>query len=259
MEQLGFFLVGVLGAVFANSTGAGGGVVFIPLFHELGFSSAQSVATSFGIQCFGMTTGAIAWSHHYREVQRPQNAWGSFVPGIGITLPFSVLGIWLVFGFAIRPPAETVLVFAVFSLVLGCAIILVSLRRDPDTLRQTLLPMDAFALVPIAFAGGIVTAWLSVGVGEFVAFYLILRRYDVTLSIAIAVVLSALSVWSAAPAQLVMGDTAVWPVILAAGPGAIVGAVLARRLALAMNTLQLKRFFGVWLLLMGLAELLARS
>jgi uncharacterized membrane protein YfcA len=259
MEQLGFFLVGVLGAVFANSTGAGGGVVFIPLFHELGFSGAQSVATSFGIQCFGMTTGAIAWSRHYQKVQRPHNTWGSFLPGIGITLPFSVLGIWLVFAFAIRPPAETVLVFAVFSLVLGCAIILVSLRRDPDTLRQTLLPIDAFALVPIALAGGIVTAWLSVGVGEFVAFYLILRRYDVTLSIAVAVVLSALTVWSAAPAQLVLGNDAAWPVILAAGPGAIVGALLARRLALAMNTLQLKRFFGVWLLLIGLAEFLARS
>jgi uncharacterized membrane protein YfcA len=100
-----------------------------------------------------------------------------------------------------------------------------------------------------------VTAWLSVGVGEFVAFYLILRRYEVTMAVAIAVVLSALTVWSAAPQHFLLDPRGVWSVILFAGPGAVVGAVIARRLALRMGALYLKRLFGVWLILIGVAEL----
>ena len=44
----------------------------------------------------------------------------------------------------------------------------------------------------------------------------------------VAVVLSALTVWSAAPIHLGDGGRAVWPVVLSAGPGAVVGAVIAR-------------------------------
>jgi uncharacterized membrane protein YfcA len=254
--SLAYLLIGVTGAIFANATGAGGGVVFIPLFHHLGFDSAQSVATSFGIQCFGMTTGALAWTRHYRAAHRDQGNWEAFVPVILLTLPLSVCGLWLVYGLALPPPAETVITFATFSLLLGCAIILVSGKRDPRP-RHKLQRVDALALIPISFFGGIVTAWLSVGVGEFVAFYLILRRYDVTLAVAAAVVISALTVWSAAPQHFLLQPQAVWEVIGFAGPGAVIGAVIARWLALRMGTLYLKRFFGVWLILIGVAELLA--
>jgi uncharacterized membrane protein YfcA len=256
--QAGFVLVGIIGAIFANATGAGGGVVFIPLFHELGFSSQQSVASSFGIQCFGMTTGAIAWSRHYQREHRPHNQWTAFLPALGVSIPFSILGLWSVNLLQISPPAETVTTFAVFSALLGLAIITVRGKQDAVA-QEGLRRSDLLALGPIAFVGGIVTAWLSVGVGEFVAFYLILRRYDVKLAVAVAVVLSAVTVWSAAPHQLVMGDSADWSVIMFAGPGAVVGAVIARKLALAMNTAKLKRFFGLWLLLIGLAELLGRN
>ena len=98
------------------------------------------------------------------------------------------------------------------------------------------------------------TAWLSVGVGEFVAFYLILRRYDVTLAVAIAVVISAATVWSAAPQHFLIDPRAAWGVVVFAGPGAVLGAIIARRLALRMGTLYLKRFFGIWLILIGMAE-----
>ncbi|WOJ94490.1 sulfite exporter TauE/SafE family protein [Congregibacter variabilis] len=257
-KQAGFVFVGIIGAIFANATGAGGGVVFIPVFHELGFTSPQSVATSFGIQCFGMTTGAIAWSRHYQKTHRQQGHWAAFLPSLFLSVPFSVLGLWTVNLLQISPPAETVTSFAVFSLLLGVAIILVSRKQD-TVFQERLRRSDLLALGPIAFMGGIVTAWLSVGVGEFVAFYLILRRYDVKLAVAVAVVLSAITVWSAAPEQLIMGESADWSVIMFAGPGAIIGAVIARQLALAMNTIKLKRFFGIWLVLIGITELLGSA
>ena len=82
----------------------------------------------------------------------------------------------------------------------------------------------------VAYVGGIITAWLSVGVGELVAIYLILRRFEATFAVAVAVVISALTVWSAAPQQLFAGDQAQWQIILLAGPGAIIGGLIARPL-----------------------------
>ena len=56
-EYGAFVLLGLAGAIFANSTGAGGGVIFVPIFNQLQLSSDQIVATSFAIQCFGMVAG----------------------------------------------------------------------------------------------------------------------------------------------------------------------------------------------------------
>lgn len=77
-EPLGLLLefgvytfLGVLAAIFANATGAGGGVVFVPFFSQMQFESAIIVATSFGIQCFGMTSGAATWFSFYRKEKIP--------------------------------------------------------------------------------------------------------------------------------------------------------------------------------------------
>ena len=61
VQYAGFTFLGILGAVFANATGAGGGVVFVPFFNQMGLSPSATVATSFAIQCFGMTAGAVTW------------------------------------------------------------------------------------------------------------------------------------------------------------------------------------------------------
>ena len=42
-EYISFSLLGVLGAIFANSTGAGGGVIFIPMFNHLAFSETNQL------------------------------------------------------------------------------------------------------------------------------------------------------------------------------------------------------------------------
>ena len=254
LEQASYVLIGICGAIFANSTGAGGGVVFIPLFHALGLGGLTAVATSFGIQSFGMTMGALAWTQHFLR-HRLKLQWDAFIPGIALTAPCSIAGLWTAYGLEMGAPAETLSVFAVFSIVLGTAILWVAFTQR-ERLRFTLDRADLIALVPIAYFGGIVTAWISVGVGEFVAFYLIMRRYDVTESVAIAVVVSAITVWSAAPVHLGADSNAAWPLVMYAGPGALVGALIARSLALRLGAVRLKRFFGFWLLVVGLAELL---
>ncbi len=58
-------IVGILGAIIANASGTGGGVVFIPVFSllsadaSLGLTSTGILAASFLIQSFGMSMGSL--------------------------------------------------------------------------------------------------------------------------------------------------------------------------------------------------------
>lgn len=260
-EYAPFSLLGLLGAIFANATGAGGGVVFIPAFQQLGVSEAQSVATSFAIQCFGMTMGSIAWIKHSKGCEYPD--WGLLPQLVKICLPFSVAGIWLVYGFKSASPASLSSLFAYFSIVIGLGLLATNLFTKPvaedvchTQVKTKIEKLDVISLAAISFVGGVVTAWLSVGVGEFIAFYLILRGYRVTMAIATAVIISAASVWSGIGYHIQQGNI-YWDILMFAGPAALIGAVLARMLATRLPVVQLKLFFACWVLFAGLFELLA--
>lgn len=259
-EYAPFALLGMLGAIFANATGAGGGVVFIPAFQQLGISEVQSVATSFAIQCFGMTAGSIAWYKHSRRCEFPD--WRLLPKLLGLTIPFSVLGIWLVYGLQAATPGSLSSFFAYFSIVIGLGLLLTNAFAKPvsedvchSLIKQQVSRFDALMLIVISLIGGVVTAWLSVGVGEFVAFYLILRGYRVTLAIATAVILSAVSVWSGIGFHISQ-QTIYVDILMFAGPAAVVGAILARMLATRLPVVQLKLFFACWVLFAGMFELL---
>jgi len=260
-DNIAYTFLGVLGAIFANATGAGGGVVFIPAFEQLNFSSAQSVATSFGIQCLGMTTGAIAWTRYFRA--QPQDGttqpWLPFVTIVALVSPGSVVGLWWIYGADIAPPASLSTLFAGFSVVLGLAILVTSLWLKPaaDRVRVRLSSVDLVAVALIGVGGGAVTAWLSVGVGELLAIYLILRRFDAIMAVASAVVVSAVTVLAGIAEHLIFNPQLFGEVVLFAGPGAVVGALLARRLASRLPVLQLKLLFSIWVLLMGAGSLLS--
>lgn len=111
----------------------------------------------------------------------------------------------------------------------------------------------------IAFLVGIITAWLSVGVGELVAVYLILRGFNVTSAIASAVILSAFTVWSAVIYHLMVSQAIYWNVLLFAGAGAIVGGIVAKRVVLYFSVVKLKIFFATWILIMGIAGLITEG
>ncbi len=250
-----FSLLGVAGAIFANATGAGGGVVFIPMFNQLGFTDAQAIATSFGIQCFGMTAGALTWCFHYRGGQRELHLWQAFVPLIVVCSLASVVGLWAVYAIGLNAPASLNQLFSLFSVSLGVCILITVYRYQRGREKSRLERVDLLALSAIAFVGGGLTAWLSVGVGELVAIYLILRRFDVTLAVAVAVVVSAITVWSAAPMHFYLDPQAYWQVLVFAGPGAVVGGIFARTLVSYLSARKLKIFFAIWLLIMGLSGL----
>lgn len=246
-----FSFLGFIGAIFANSTGAGGGVIFIPFFNQLSFTENQAIATSIAIQCFGMTSGALTWWFHYRQQKTELVLWQGFKRIIAITSLSSIIGIWLVYGLNLTAGASLSYSFSWFSLLLGSAIIIMVFAIKPQRERSQLLLVDWLAFIFIGVFGGIITAWLSVGVGELLAIYLILRRFDVTMAVAAAVVVSAFSVWSAISQHIFVDFNVYWQVVLFAGPGAIIGGVVAKTLVTYLSARRLKVFFAFWLLITG--------
>lgn len=264
IEAFGSYtFLGVVGAVFANATGAGGGVVFVPFFHHLGFSPAQIVATSFAIQCCGMTAGAVTWLQYYRSHHRTNVLWQPLPAALWLTIPGSVGGILLAqwashipLLAAVAGNTDTLHIgFGVFSIILALAIFASVPLLKRTRFKEKLATLDVLALPLIAFAGGIVTAWLSVGVGELVAVYLIIRGLNITMAIAAAVMLSAVSVWFASIYHVTTSLAVFYPVVLFAGAGAVLGGILARHVVLAFQPAQLKIFFGLWVMLLGISSL----
>ena len=289
IEQSRFVLLGVVGAIFANATGAGGGVIFVPIFNQLNLASTEIVATSFAIQCFGMVAGSIAWRDHYLkskyENMHTRSIWAVLPKLLLLTVPYAIAGIWTVQYSPLHTwisSAEDSLhwVFGSFSIFLACAIFASLSRLKAKEQAQKITIFDCIALAIIAYIGGLITAWLSVGVGELIAVYLILRRYSVTLSIAIAVMLSAISVWGgilyyvvsdvvtgAFFNVLMLGDThslfdvfsgnsmIIYPIACFAGIGAIIGGSVAKYIVLWLNPYQVKVFFAGWVMLMGIVNM----
>ncbi|APE05579.1 sulfite exporter TauE/SafE family protein [Alteromonas sp. MB-3u-76] len=261
----GFFsAVGVVGAIFANATGAGGGVVFVPFFAYLSFSPESIVATSFAIQCCGMTAGAITWTRFFRKEHRNDRQWAALPSALVLSVPPAICGVVFsqysehgpkLLSYILGGPDNLHYVFGIFSIILAIAIIASIPLMKRAVFSEDIEGRDIVLLPVIGFLGGCVTVWLSIGVGELVAVYLIMRGFNVTLSIAVAVILSALTVWSAVPFHVFISHAIVWPVVLFAGMGAIIGGVVAKYLVLAFSNQALKLFFGVWVLLLGVTSL----
>lgn len=263
-EYGGFTFLGLFGAVVANATGAGGGVVFLPFFNQMDFSAVTSVATSFAIQCCGMTAGAITWWAFYNQVkvnnQVEFKEWEPLSRVLLLTVPFSLLGLWIVQGnpqfFAhFSDPASLHTGFGIFSIGLAFAIFATVFLLSKQRFNTQLSTYDYLALPTIALVGGGITAWLSIGVGELVAVYLIMRSFNVTLAIAAAVILSALTVWGGIVFHLLVTQAIYWPVVLFAGAGAIVGGILAKQLVLYFSARNLKLFFAGWIFILGITSL----
>lgn len=252
VDYASFSLLGTLGAIFANSTGAGGGVVFIPMFAKLNFSEQQSVATSFAIQCFGMTAGAVTWWHHYKTEKTELRLWQGFKRIIAVTTLAAMLGLLSVFYYEFKSPASLHISFSYFSLLLGLFIIITIYLLKSHRERSELYFIDYIAIIIIGLFGGAVTAWLSVGVGELLVIYLLLRRFDINMAVAAAVIVSAFTVWSAITQ---VSSEVYFQVVMFAGPGAVLGGIFAKTLVTHLSATKLKLFFACWLLISGTAGL----
>ncbi|WP_082897188.1 sulfite exporter TauE/SafE family protein [Thalassotalea crassostreae] len=213
------------------------------------------IATSFAIQCFGMFVGSLSWLMFFngdneQKIERVNLLYQTLV----CSLPFSILGILLVQYLPIVPIASIHLIFSVFSFIFGLIVIYhcVYLGKRSTHRGVTQLSKSEILLIAVvSFIGGIITGWISVGVGEILAVVLLLRGFSVMFSVAAGVIVSALSVMSGI-AYFINESLININVLLFAAPGAIIGALLARYIALWLGPQKLKLFLGSWILLVGL-------
>ena len=256
LQQLWFLPgVGLLGAIIANTSGTGGGVVFVPVFSVLrstgtmALDPAQVVAASFLIQCFGMSMGALRWSIglHRESAETRTVALRDYWRVIGVVLALALPAMLLAQHFARFNPHHVLLAFKCFSVVLGLVVILttwtINKHRPP---LPALHRADLIVLAFIGLLGGFITALFSVGVGELVALYLFIRHYPVALCTGAAVTISAVSVLVGAPFHIIGGHV-VWEVVVLAAPGAVLGGYLARPAALWLGANRLKTLDGCWI------------
>lgn len=264
IERLWFLpAVGVVGAIIANASGTGGGVVFVPVFNALhewsvmSLDPLQVVGVSMGIQSFGMSLGALRWTdrlYHQHEPARleakarARDYWLVCAAVLALSLPaMLVTQRWVAFD-----GHQVMLGYKSFSIALGLALIVATWtfnRAIPE--REGLARGDLVVLLLLAIPGGAITALFSVGIGELVAFYLFLRHYPIVLCVGTACVISSISciagmVWH------VQHATVQWEVLLLAAPGAMLGAFLARPIALWLGARRLKTAGGIWIVLSAL-------
>lgn len=259
--------IGVFGAIVANSTGTGGGVVFVPAFNSLSGASAmgvipmeisvnpvKTIGISFLIQCFGMSVGSSVWiDRFYGKGSRTE---GRHIDGYTFlaivfavcvaTLPALLLTQY--FLFAEVDGSALLTAFKWFSLVLGIVLLVFTWalkRSKPSRFHPD--HADYYWFLALGAIGGVITAFFSVGVGELIAVYMILRKYPTTSAIAVAVVVSVITVLSGVTYHVLNGNI-VWPIGLTAIPGAMVGGYVARLFAAWLGPLWLKTFASLWII-----------
>ena len=76
-----------------------------------------------------------------------------------------------------------------------------------------------------------------------------------TVAIAAAVIISAVTVWGAVGYGAWVTGAVNWYVVLFAGAGAVIGGRLARYVVLFFSPRQVKLFFALWVLLLGILSI----
>ncbi len=178
-EYWPIFFIAIISATVANATAVGGGFIFMPMF-SLFYNLTPLVALKlvFATQAFGMGSGTFSWPRHLILWNYIYHiGFGSSVGmilGTFIWVPSSE-GIHLMFGWASLVLAVVYLrEFLPFKFFTGKILIVEKKQK--------------LGLVLICVLGGTVTAWISIGIGEFVALWLMLvSRHNIAQSIATGV------------------------------------------------------------------------
>ena len=207
-----------------------------------------------------MTAGALTWWAFYRRHHSCSPEWTSLSKILLLTVPMSMLGLFLVqinpdFFTHFSNPDSLHRGFGMFSIILAIAIFATIPLLKNDKFKTQLSISDICALPLIALIGGGVTSWLSIGVGELIAVYLIMRRFNIAFAIASAVIVTAFTVWGGIAYHIIQTQAVYWPVVMFAGAGAIVGGVLAKRLVLHFSAKNLKIFFASWIFILGVTAI----
>jgi len=209
-------LTAFFAASIANATAIGGGFLFMPLFiFVYKLTPAIALKLSIATQAFGMTSGALTWGRSYLDI-----------PAVAIASTASVLGVWVATFIWIVPSSFIKPLFAFISLGVFVALIVEMKLKVPNAKSRVSFSVNRLSIFYAisAFAGGLMTGWTAIGVGEVVALYL-LFFYRLKLDIAIGTGVAVLAVSSIAGFLFHINSGGIpWDLLLFTVPGVILGA-----------------------------------
>lgn len=207
-------ILAFVGALVANATAVGGGFIFMPIFSlYYGIGSLAALKLALATQAFGMTSGALAWSG--KQISWRQMKQACFASGFGM----------FVGTFYWRPLTEVVdLYFGWISLAVGIALLAeLCVSRKPNRNREQVEASTSIGYLVVCALGGLITAWVSIGVGEVVALWLLFRCHH-GIAQAIATGVATLAFCSVLGFLFHIGLGGItWHYLAFTAPGAVIG------------------------------------
>jgi uncharacterized protein len=246
VNHIWLLMVGMGGALIANATGVGGGIVFIPAFGYIGLPESTIVGSSLLIQSFGMTIGALTFLN-LRTRRKSDVKDIDYVKILAFAVPATCVGIWAATDLGFSPNLPLQGLFRILSLGLLPFLVFTSIKGHKARGSFTLRPDDLLAMVGIGLAGGCFVGWTSIGVGELLVVYLMLRGMRSFDSVGLAVCTTAISVVAY---QLTLHEalSVNYDFALTVAIGAIFGGIAAPYLVSKTNDTLMKWICGFWIL-----------
>ena len=214
--------MGTLGAVVANVTGIGGGVVFYPYLMFTQGDAGAALTNSVCTQIVGMGVGSLCWLLRYGMDR-------GFAIELFRVVLFGYLGMMLGTTF-LQLDQDTAFVVFTFSTIGLCAISL-RYRFRPQTFERTRNAKYGAAEKPLFFASGVLTSQISIGFGECVMLIRYVLYGDFQQAVRLAVTSTAALLILFSLFNLPQAPDFGIVIFMATGtiPGAVIGFYLASR------------------------------
>jgi len=259
-DVLLFAGLGLTAGTLSGLFGIGGGMVIVPglfyLFHilEIPQDWLMHVAAGSSMCIMVFTSAASAWSHH----QRADVQW----PIFRRILPTIAIGV--VLGKLLSNHLDT----EILELVFGLFLVFVSLKILLNWLPKPETPgtPTAWLTHTVGTLLGFKSGVLGIGGGAISVPFLLYSGLPMsqasgtsasfTLPIAIVGTVSSLLFTVAAQPLALTTGTVYWPAVALVAPFTMIGAPLGTRLCHQVPSNHLKRWFGAFLLFLGLRLLL---
>ena len=243
-----YFIIGVIGATIANTTGAGGGVIFIPFFAFIGLPNVSAVATSIGIQCFGMTAGSISWLRNHPENRLKNICYALFCSLVAL------IGMYIAMLLENTKFNQLNLLFGLLSISVAIAYfyLMNSKKSNLNAINSNIKLKPIIFLA--SFIGGIFTYYISIGVGELVLIACIASGASLLKSISFAVLTTSLTV---IPSLFLFSfnNYIIPEILLPVGAGAIIGGIFASKIVNIVGAKTVKSFCLIIISLTGIIEI----
>lgn len=259
------FVAGLLAGVFAGLTGAGGGILLVPILVWLGFPALAATATS--NVAISLSAASGTWTN-WRKFALP---WRRVMVLAIPAVLLAPLGVWL----AHQLPVKALLIaFAVFDLV---AIGLLQLRVRPAEPQQTaeadpdgakppseppvasdsgtaLAPAAPAGVLGIGAGGGLLAGLFGVGGGLImVPMQVLALRTPVRLASRISLAVVLFASISAVLSHVASGGDVRWSTGLVIAVGGLVGAPIGARWLHRFSDVQSTRLIQLVLLIVAIS------